>query len=54
MPMNRKKVETINSKCHNNWKFDVVYFIYHKERELIKKVKLEDNTGYLECRLFYK
>lgn len=53
MPMNRKKVETINSKCHNNWKFDVVYYMYHQERDLIKKVKLKDNTGYLECRLFY-
>lgn len=50
--MTKKQIQDINSKCKNNWKFDVVYFVYHEGKTLIKKFK-QDNEGYLECRLCY-
>ena len=50
--MNKKQIEEINNKCRNNWKFDITYFVYHSEKTLIKKLKVDD-TGYLEFNLYY-
>ncbi len=50
--MTKKQIQDINNKCKNNWKFDVVYFVYHEGKTLIKKFK-QDEAGYLECRLCY-
>lgn len=50
--MNKKQIQEINNKCSNNWKFDIPYFVYHSEKTLIKKLKVDD-TGYLEFRLYY-
>lgn len=50
--MTRKQIQEINNKCCNNWKFDTSYFIYHSEKTLIKKLKVDD-TGYLEFRIYY-
>ena len=50
--MTRKQIQEINNKCCNNWKFDTSYFVYHSEKTLIKKLKV-DSTGYLEFNLYY-
>ena len=50
--MTRKQIQEINNKCYNDWKFDTHYFVYHSEKTLIKKLKVDD-TGYLEFRLYY-
>lgn len=50
--MSKKQIQEINNKCSNNWNFDISYFVYHSEKTLIKKLKVDD-TGYLEFRLYY-
>lgn len=50
--MSKKQIQEINNKCSNNWKFDIPYFVYHSEKTLIKKLKLDD-IRYLEFRLYY-
>lgn len=50
--MSKKQIQEINNKCSNNWSFDISYFVYHSEKTLIKKLKVDD-TGYLEFRLYY-
>ena len=50
--MTKKQIEEINHKCSNNWKFDVIYFVYHEGKTLIKKLKV-DNIGYFEFKLYY-
>lgn len=50
--MTRKQIQEINNKCCNNWKFDTSYFVYHSEKTLIKKFKVDD-IGYLQCNLYY-
>lgn len=50
--MSKKQIQQINNKCSNNWNFDIPYFVYHSEKTLIKKLKVDD-TGYLEFRIYY-
>lgn len=50
--MSKKQIQEINNKSSNNWNFDISYFVYHSEKTLIKKLKVDD-TGYLEFRLYY-
>lgn len=50
--MTQQQVQDINNKCKNNWKFDVMYFKFHQEKELIKRINIDDES-YLEFKLGY-
>lgn len=45
-------INDINSKCKNGWKLDVDYYLFHNEKTLIKRIKLDDEH-YLEFALRY-
>lgn len=45
-------ITNINSKCKNEWKLDVDYYLFHNEKTLVKQVKLDDEN-YLEFTLRY-
>lgn len=45
-------INDINNKCKNDWKLDISYYIFHKEKTLIKRIKL-DEQNYLEFALRY-
>ena len=38
----QEQIKTINSKCMNDWRLDVQYYIFHNEKTLIKQIKLDD------------
>lgn len=48
----QEQIKTINSKCMNDWRLDVQYYIFHNEKTLIKQIKL-DYEHYLEFTLRY-
>lgn len=48
----REQIQKINNKCMNDWKLDVEYYIYHKEKTLVKQIKIDDEN-YLEFALRY-
>lgn len=48
----REQIQKINNKCMNDWKLDVEYYIYHKEKTLVKQIKIDDEN-YLQCELIY-
>lgn len=48
----KQQIEKINNKCMNDWRLDVQYYLYHSEKELIKKIDL-DEENYLEFKLRY-
>lgn len=50
--MEEKQIENINNKCMNDWKLDIQYYVYHKEKILLKQIKLDDEN-YLEFTLRY-
>lgn len=50
--MTKKQITAINHSCSNEWKFDVPYFVYHSEKTLIKRFRV-DEESYLEFRLYY-
>lgn len=50
--MTQQQVQEINNKCKNNWVFDTTYYMYHQEKTLIKRIKIDDES-YLEFKLNY-
>lgn len=48
----REEVERINSKCSNEWRLDVEYYLFHNEKTLIKNITIDDEH-YLQFRLSY-
>ena len=50
--MTHEQVKNINSKCMNDWRLDVEYYIFHNEKTLVKHIKLDDEH-YLEFTLRY-
>ena len=38
----KQQIEKINNKCMNDWRLDVQYYLYHSEKELIKKIDLDE------------
>ncbi len=50
--MTQKQIQEIDNKCKNNWKFDVTYFRFHQEKELIKRIIVDDES-YLQFQLGY-
>lgn len=50
--MTKKQIEEINHKCSNNWKFNIVFWVYHSQKTLFKKLKIDD-TGFFEFSLSY-
>jgi len=48
----QEQIKNINSKCMNDWRLDVEYYLFHNEKTLIKHIKLDDEH-YLEFALRY-
>lgn len=48
----QQQLQKINNMCSNEWMLDLQYLIYHKEKTLIKRIRL-DEEHYLEYRLGY-
>lgn len=48
----KEQMQKINSKCMNDWRLDVQYFLFHSEKTLIKHIKIDDEH-YLEFRLSF-
>ena len=47
-----KQINDLNSRCKNNWEFDIGYFVTHQEKTFIKRIKVDDE-GYLKFKLCY-
>lgn len=47
-----KQINDLNSRCKNNWEFDIGYFATHQEKTFIKRIKVDDE-GYLKFKLYY-
>ena len=48
----REQITKINNMCSNEWMLDVDYFLFHNEKTLIKRIRLDDKH-YLEYKLEY-
>ena len=48
----QEQLAKINNKCDNEWMLDLEYYLYHNEKTLIKRIRLDDEH-YLEYRLHY-
>ncbi|MBQ8234893.1 MAG: hypothetical protein IJZ36_04875 [Bacilli bacterium] len=48
----QEQIKNINSKCMNDWRLDVEYYVFHNEKTLKKHIKLDDEH-YLEFALRY-
>lgn len=47
-----KQIHQINNACSNDWRLDTQYFLFHTEKTLHKKIKL-DEKHFLRFRLSY-
>ena len=50
--MTKQQITEINHKCYNNWRFNIVFWVYHSQKTLFKKLKVDD-TGFFEFSLNY-
>lgn len=48
----KEEIQKINSKCKNDFRLDVEYYLFHNEKTLIKNITI-DNEHYLQFRLSY-
>lgn len=48
----QEQLQKINNMCSNEWIFDLQFFIYHNEKTLIKRIRV-DEEHYLEFTLRY-
>lgn len=48
----REQITKINNMCSDEWMLDVDYYLFHNEKTLIKRIRLDDEH-YLEYRLEY-
>lgn len=48
----KSDIEKWEKDCKNGFKFDIRYYLYHNEKTLIKRIKLDDKT-YLEVHLMF-
>lgn len=49
----REQVEKINKRLHNNWTFDLWYFMMHSgEKTVCKKIALDD-THFIKASLYF-
>jgi len=48
----REQITKINNMCSNEWMLDVDYVLFHNEKTLIKRIRL-DEEHFLEYRLSY-
>lgn len=48
----QERVAKINNMCSNEFILDVKYFLFHNEKTLIKRIRL-DEQNFLEYRLSY-
>lgn len=47
-----EQIQKINNMCSNEWILDTEYYVYHNEKTLIKRIRMNE-TNYLEFRLYY-
>ena len=52
MGMNKEQVKKINEKAGNNFKFDIQFYMFHKEKQLEKNIWLDDKS-YLRATLYF-
>lgn len=50
--ISQEQIKKINEKCQNGWRLDLQYFVFHSEKQLIKRIKI-DEEDYLEFSLGY-
>ncbi len=50
--MTKEQIFNINHLCRNGWRFGLQYYVYHKEKCLVKSINL-DEANYLEFSLKY-
>lgn len=48
----QQQLQKINNMCSNEWVIDLEFLMYHNEKTLIKRIRL-DEENYLEYRLRY-
>lgn len=48
----REQIEDVKNKCGNGFELDLQYLMFHKEKQLEKKVFINDNQ-YLRYTLFF-
>lgn len=48
----KEAIQKTNTKCSNDWRLDVEYYLFHNEKRLIKHIELDDEH-YLEFALQY-
>lgn len=48
----REQIQKINNNCKNEWKLDVEYYLFHSEKQLYKRINL-DEENYLQFDLLY-
>lgn len=48
----KEEIQKVNSKCQNNWRLDVEYFLFHSEKKLYKRIDLDDEN-FLQFDLMY-
>lgn len=47
-----EQINSINSKCSNNWKLNVRHYLNYREKTLLKNIEI-DNKTYLQFSLQY-
>ena len=50
--VSREKIDRVNSKCKNNWKFDTEYYLCFSKNALFKYIKI-DEQHFLQFTLKY-
>ena len=48
------QIDKYNTQCKNGFKFDFQYYLYHKEKTLIKYIDLESNQVLKASILYYE
>lgn len=48
------QIEKCNERCKNGFKFDLHYYLYHKEKTLFKCINLESNQILKASILYYE
>ncbi len=48
----KQQIQKINNNCKNGWELDVQYFMFHSEKQLVKRIDIDDQN-YLEFTIGY-
>ena len=50
--INKEQIMKVNSQCHNSWRLDTQYYLFHGEKILFKNIEI-DEENYLRFSLDY-